>query len=153
MDCTTQPLTTNQVLEVGLRKPKCFDFEGNTLNDWLKYLAETICELQGTDCSIQDLTVNSNWTVIRQPKVLKKGNLIHLSGEVDAGDVSTVILSLPFSIPEKRVVPLAHGFRGTTYKVYLKIDTDRTLRLFFTGTAPTGASSKLYLDGVSFFFE
>ena len=74
MDCTTQPLTTNQVIEVGLRKPKCFDFEGNTLNDWLKEISERLCCNESTQDSIKDLTVASTWTIIKQPKILQKIN-------------------------------------------------------------------------------
>ena len=151
--CTFQPLTTNQVIEVGLRKPKCFDFEGNTLNDWLKEISERICCESSHEDFITDLAVNSTWTVTRQPKLLQKGKLFHLSGEIQGGNVTSTLFSLPIEVPEKRVVAIAHEFTGTTYRVFLKIDVDKTVKLYFTGTAPTGASSKLYLDGISFFFE
>lgn len=151
--CTTQPLTTNQIIEVGLRKPKCFDFEGNTLNDWLKNISERICCEESHEDIVTDLAVNSTWSVVRQPKLLQKGKLFHLSGEIQGGNVSSIMFSLPINVPEKRIVSVSHEFTGTTYNVFLKIDTDRSVRLYFTGTAPTGASSKLYLDGISFFFE
>lgn len=41
----TNPISTNQVTEVSLLKPSCADFCGNTLNDWLKWLAEKQCEV------------------------------------------------------------------------------------------------------------
>lgn len=49
----TNPLTSTQVIEVGLLKPRCATFQGNTLNDWLKWLAEKHCEI---DWSKIDLT-------------------------------------------------------------------------------------------------
>lgn len=49
----TNPLTSTQVIEVGLLKPRCAKFQGNTLNDWLKWLAEKHCEI---DWSKIDLT-------------------------------------------------------------------------------------------------
>ena len=153
MDCNTQPLTTNQIIEVGLRKPKCLDMEGNTLNDWLKTIAEKVCCLLDKEDVIKNLTVNSSWTVVKPPKILQKGRVFYLSGCVEGGDVSSAILNLPIEIPERIIVPIAHKFTGTAYRVFLKIDTDKTVRLYFTGTAPTGTSSKLYLDGVSFFIE
>ena len=152
-NCVTEPISSNQVIEVGLRKPRCFDFEGNTLNDWLKEISEKLCCQEDTLDSVQDLVVGTGWTIVRQPKLLKKGKLYHLSGELTGGNVSSTILTLPMSIPEKRVVNLAHEFPGTTYKVFLKIEVDQTVKLYFTGTAPTGESSKLYLDGISFFIE
>lgn len=153
MDCTTQLISSNQVIEVGLRKPKCFDFEGNTLNDWLKELSERLCCIEGTQDSVKDLTVASTWTIIKQPKILQKGKVFYLSGCVQGGNITSTICTLPFEVPERMIVPIAHEFTGTTYRVFLKIDTDRSVKLYFTGTAPGGASSKLYLDGVSFFFE
>jgi len=152
-NCNTNPISSNQVIEVGLRKPKCFEFEGNTLNDWLKEISEKLCCQEETLDSVQDIVVGTGWTIVRQPKLLKKGKLYHLSGELSGGDVQSVIATLPVKITERRIVPLAHEFTGTTYNVFLKIEVDRNLRLYFTGTAPTGESSKLYLDGISFFVE
>ena len=43
-DCITNPLSSNQVTDVDLRKPACMDNCGNTLNDWLQWLAEKQCE-------------------------------------------------------------------------------------------------------------
>jgi len=47
------PISSNQVIEVGLLKPKCASFTGNSLNDWLKWLAETECAV---DWKSMDLT-------------------------------------------------------------------------------------------------
>lgn len=49
----TAPISSNQVTEVGLLKPKCATFKGNTLNDWLKWIAEEQCKV---DWSKFDLT-------------------------------------------------------------------------------------------------
>lgn len=152
-NCITNMISTNQVIEVGIRKPKCFDFEGNELNDWLKFIAEEMCCLMNNQCVIKDLAINSNWTIVRQPKILQTNKVFHLSGEIQGGDVESTICILPVEVTERRIVPIAHEFTETTYKVFLKIDVDKTVKLYFTGTAPTGASSKLYLDGVSFFVE
>lgn len=43
-DCITNPLSSNQITDVDLRKPACMDNCGNTLNDWLQWLAEKQCE-------------------------------------------------------------------------------------------------------------
>lgn len=49
MQCgITNPVSSNQVVEVGLFKPRCATFEGNSLNDWLKWLAEKQCEIDWT---------------------------------------------------------------------------------------------------------
>lgn len=157
-NCTTDPISSNQVVEVGLFKPKCLDFAGNSLNDWLKFLAEEICciKTELSNPEIIDLAVGSDWTIVRQPKMYKKGNFIQLSGEVTGGKTGNVICTLPFTPTTKRVFPIAHEFTPTTtYNVFLKIDVDRTVKLYFTGTAPsvTTTSSKLYLDNVSFFVE
>jgi len=153
--CNTNPVSTNQVIEVGVRKPKCFDFDGNSLNNWLSYIAEQICcILNDNKETVENITVNSNWSVDRPVKLYKRGNFVQLSGEVLSGDVSTSIFTFPYSITSRKIVPLAHAFTPTdTYRVYLKIDTDKSVKLYFVGTAPTGASSKLFLDGVSFFLE
>lgn len=49
----SSPISSNQVTEVGLYKPRCADFQGNTLNDWLKWLADQQCK---TDWNSFDLT-------------------------------------------------------------------------------------------------
>ena len=153
--CNTSPVSTNQVVEVGMRKPKCLTFKENTLNAWLKFLAEEVCCLiDAVKESVTELTINTDWTVDRTVKLFKKGNLVQLSGEVSGGDVSTSIFTFPYEIKSKKVVPIAHLFTpSATYNVFLKIDTDRSVKLYFTGTAPTGTSSKLFLDNVSFFLE
>ena len=43
-ECITNPISSNQVTDVDLRKPACMDNCGNTLNDWLQWLAEKQCE-------------------------------------------------------------------------------------------------------------
>ena len=48
----TNPISSNQVTEVGLLKPKCATFNGNSLNDWLKWLAEKECEIDWKSISI-----------------------------------------------------------------------------------------------------
>jgi hypothetical protein len=48
-DCNpTAPISTNQVMDVGLLKPRCATFSGNTLNDWIKWLAEEQCKVDWT---------------------------------------------------------------------------------------------------------
>ena len=57
-ECITNPLNSNQITDVDLRKPACMDNCGNTLNDWLQWLAEKQCECdyENFDLSpIQDL--------------------------------------------------------------------------------------------------
>lgn len=39
----TNPISSNNVVEVGIPKPKCFTDCGNSLNDWLKWLAYDKC--------------------------------------------------------------------------------------------------------------
>ena len=39
----TNPISSNDVVEVGIPKSKCATFCGNSLNDWLKWLAEDKC--------------------------------------------------------------------------------------------------------------
>lgn len=153
--CNTNPISSNQVIEVGLRKPKCFRFTGNSLNDWLKFMSEKICNfLDSNEESVENISINSTWTMDREVKLYKRGNFYHLSGEVSGGDVSTSIFTFPYEIKSRRIVPISHLFNPTVdYNVFLKIDVDKTVKLYFTGTAPTGASSKLFLDGVSFFVE
>lgn len=155
-ECTiTDPITTNQIVEVGLFKPKCFDFEGNTLNDWLKFVSKELCCLINEE-SIDDLVVESDWDIIRQPKIYRKGKFFQLSGEITGGDVSSLILTLPYTPSERKIIPIAHEFDPADladFQIFLKIDVDRSVKLYFTGVAPTGPSSKLYLDNVSFFIE
>lgn len=60
MSCNNicDPINSNQVVDVDLLKPKCADFCGNTLNDWIKWLAEKQCEFVWSDVDlsvIQDL--------------------------------------------------------------------------------------------------
>lgn len=156
MECqVTEPLSSNQIIEVGLRKAKCLDFDGNTLNDWLKFLSEELCCLKTNfEETIIEPVVQSNWTIYRQPKLYKQGNLYKMSGEVGGGDVSSTIFSLPFTPTQTQIFPIAHEFAATAaYRVYVRIAVDRTVKLYFVGTAPTGASSKLYLDNISFFVE
>ncbi len=50
--CISDPIVSKQVVAVNLLKPKCADFCGNGLNDWLKWLSEKICEF---DLSETDL--------------------------------------------------------------------------------------------------
>jgi hypothetical protein len=52
----TDPISSNQVIEVGLLKPKCATFYGNSLNDWLKWLAETECEIDWANMDVKCLT-------------------------------------------------------------------------------------------------
>jgi hypothetical protein len=49
----TGAISSNQVVEVPLLKPKCADFCGTDLNSWLKWLAEKQCEY---DWSTVDVT-------------------------------------------------------------------------------------------------
>jgi hypothetical protein len=52
----TDPISTNQVIEVGLFKPKCATFKGNGLNDWLQWLAETECAVDWKNLDVACLT-------------------------------------------------------------------------------------------------
>lgn len=45
--------STNDILEVGIPKPRCYTFCGNTLNDWLQEISERQCE---TDWSTLDIS-------------------------------------------------------------------------------------------------
>lgn len=152
-DCNDM-YSTNHIVEVGLRKPRCFSFKNNTLNDWLKFIAEQLCCLLEQKQENFEPALNGNWSAIRQPRVTKEGNFIQLSGEITGGDVDSILFSLPFTPDQKHIFPIAHEFTPTTtYSVFIKIDVDRTVRLYFTGTAPTGTSSKLYLDNISFYLK
>lgn len=158
MECqVTEPLSSNQIIEVGLRKPKCFDFENNTLNDWLKFISEELCCLkENFKEEIIEPVVNSTWTIYRQPKLYKLGNFYKMSGEIGGGSVTSTLFSLPFTPSQTQIFPIAHEFDpsdSTDYQVYIKISVDRTVKLYFTGTSPGGTSSKLYLDNISFFVE
>ena len=52
----TNPISSNQVCEVGILKPKCATFSGNTLNDWLKWLAEEQCDVPWADLDLTCIT-------------------------------------------------------------------------------------------------
>lgn len=61
----TNPISSNQVIEVGIKKPKCFTFSGNTLNDWLYWIASKQCEIDWTKFELSGLqsllpVVNTN---------------------------------------------------------------------------------------------
>lgn len=57
MECNpTNPISSNSVVEVGLLKPKCATFTGNSLNDWLKWLAEKQCEVDYSTFDLSCLT-------------------------------------------------------------------------------------------------
>jgi hypothetical protein len=58
MNNITNPISSNQVTEVAVRKPACMDNCGNTLNDWLKWLAEKQCEV---NWSLVDTTCLDNF--------------------------------------------------------------------------------------------
>lgn len=199
MSCdVTSPISTNQICEVGIFKPRCANFQGNTLNDWLKWLAEKECEIDwssdfnleelkvlasktevteptkkqffeilvgainemnergDTDCcteSIGDLTAGSGWT-LASAKVYKRGSVITLQGNATGGNVGNPITTLPegYRPTSTLTFPVAHEFTPTTtYFVFLRIATTGSVTLFFTGSGPSGASSKVYLDGISFF--
>lgn len=52
-DCIpTGPISSTQVVEVPLLKPKCADFCGTDLNSWLKWLAEKQCEYDWTKVDV-----------------------------------------------------------------------------------------------------
>ena len=50
--CVSDPIVSNQVVDVDLLKPKCADFCGNTLNDWLMWLANKQCEFDLSDTDL-----------------------------------------------------------------------------------------------------
>lgn len=194
MNCNPiTPISSNSVIEVGLLKPACASFQGNTLNDWLKWLAEkqcevdyssfnlscltsaeicdqnekkviqqiidSLCELNANKESIyteeiSDLTMNSGWTATRTAKVYRRGKLVHLSGLVTGGNVGNSITTLPagYKPSDDLIFPITHAFAPSASRnVFLKVKSDGNVILYFTGTAPTGSSSDVYLDGISFF--
>jgi len=57
-DNPTNPISTNQVIDVGVLKPRCANFCGNTLNDWLQWLAESNCEVDWTQFDLSKITSN-----------------------------------------------------------------------------------------------
>lgn len=70
----TAPISSNQVTEVGLLKPKCATFNGNSLNDWLKWLAEKECEIDWKSLDLtclQDLLVEKDYCEQTQKKVIE----------------------------------------------------------------------------------
>lgn len=57
MNCdTTNPISSNQVVEVGLLKPRCATFKGNTLNDWLDWISTSMCEIDWSEFDLSKLT-------------------------------------------------------------------------------------------------
>lgn len=70
----TNPISSNQVTEVGLLKPKCATFNGNSLNDWLKWLAEKECEIDWKSIDLtclQGLLVEKDYCEQTQKKVIE----------------------------------------------------------------------------------
>lgn len=197
MNCNpTEPISTNQVCEVGILKPRCLTFKGNTLNDWLsffanreceidwanldlscitdligececeqtkKYVIETmlkgICkalEIQENCCSglTEEITLESDWTASRTPYVTVKGNIVTLSGRVVSGNYNGIIGYLPqVAWPDAIIVtPVAHELApSASYLIFLQIDTQGVVRLYFNGTTPSDGSSRaVYFDGITY---
>lgn len=197
----TNPLTSTQVIEVGLLKPRCAKFQGNTLNDWLKWLAEKHCEIDWSkidltcikeyldtcdDC-IQDqkvvintlvqgvckalqsqaeccleivkpITLVGAWSVVRNPKYLKRGRVITMTGAIQiSSDYTSVMFTLPVGDrPETELImPVATSFtQSNTYKIDLRIGANGDVNILFTGTPPAPGTTRIvYLDGITFFTE
>lgn len=53
--CISDPINSNQVVDVDVRKPKCADFCGNSLNAWLKWLAEKQCEFDLSEIDLSSI--------------------------------------------------------------------------------------------------
>jgi hypothetical protein len=192
MSCQTlNGISSNQVLEVGLLKPRCATFEGNTLNDWLKWLSEKECEIDWSAldltciegvkvkceqnqkyvietiinalCKAQDccketigfITVDNRWNPLRTPRYNLTGNKVTITGAVQGMtfDIDFATLPLEARPTTQLIVPIAHEFPpSATYNVFVRINTNGTMRLFFTGVAPSnGTNRNVYLDGLSFF--
>lgn len=55
----TNPISSNQVVDVGVKKPRCAKFNGNSLNDWIKWLADEQCCI---DWKSFDMTCLTDYT-------------------------------------------------------------------------------------------
>ena len=85
----TDPISSNQIIEVGLFKPKCATFKGNGLNDWLQWLAETECAIDWKNLDVTCLTAYiDNCAVCEQDQkkviVLMKDAICKLIADVKA---------------------------------------------------------------------
>lgn len=240
----TNPISTNQVLDVGVLKPRCAKFNGNTLNDWLKWLSEEQCKIDwstfdlsclqsllqtptvcdqgakevietliqaicsvsvkasitlGNDLSgtpgvatvirIQNKPVSStaptngqvlkwngtawtpsnsageettfnlspegNWTESQPIKAIKKGNLVVLKGIVSAGDVSTVISTLPVdcrpSYNLRMPVRTLNTF-SSNLEESLQIESNGQISMVYKGVSPViNSSQSIFLDGICYY--
>lgn len=198
-NCVSDPISSNQVVDVNLLKPICADFCGNTLNDWLKWLADKQCEFdlsdtdldtikelleqEPTDINIQTIInsvieaisnlynlqqeccdqeeyqlVADEWTEVRTLRALRDGRQVTLTGSATASTGYTGVICTidPEITPSFNLtIPLAHDFAPTTdFNVFLRVLVTGEIRLQFTGTTPSGGSSRtIYLDGVSYFLN
>lgn len=198
-NCVSDPISSNQVVDVNLLKPSCADFCGNTLNDWLKWLADKQCEFdlsdtdlesikelleqEPTDINIQTIInsvieaisnlynlqqeccdqeeyqlVADEWTEVRTLRALRDGRQVTLTGSATASTGYTGVICTidPEITPSFNLtIPLAHDFAPTTdFNVFLRVLVTGEIRLQFTGTTPSGGSSRtIYLDGVSYFLN
>jgi len=55
MDTITNPISSNSVVQVDIPKPRCFKECGNSLNDWLKWLAYDKCITDWSTIDVQCL--------------------------------------------------------------------------------------------------
>ena len=198
-NCVSDPISSNQVVDVNLLKPSCADFCGNTLNDWLKWLADKQCEFdlsdtdldtikelleqEPTEINIQTIInsvieaisnlynlqqeccdqeeyqlVADEWTEVRTLRALRDGRQVTLTGSATASTGYTGVICTidPEITPSFNLtIPLAHDFAPTTdFNVFLRVLVTGEIRLQFTGTTPSGGSSRtIYLDGVSYFLN
>jgi hypothetical protein len=240
----TAPISSNQVTEVGLLKPACATFKGNTLNDWLKWLAENQCEVdwskfdltclqsllqtpptceQGVQevidsliqaiCSVSvkasvtlggdlsgtpgvasvikiqnkpvsstaptsgqilkwngtawtpsndnsgeqtfSLSMSNDWIASQPAQAIKKGNLVVLKGIVSAGNVNSVITTLPIdcrpSYSLRMPVRTLNTF-ASNLEESIQIATNGQVTMVYKGVSPVISSSQsIFLDGICYY--
>ena len=60
-NCITNPISSNQVTDVDLLAPDCLGLCGNSLNDWLKAIANKMCE-----CDYENFDINPIQDLLQQ---------------------------------------------------------------------------------------
>jgi hypothetical protein len=92
----TDPISSNQVTEVGILKPACATFCGDSLNDWLKWLSESMCELDVSQLTLEELqgliatiptTVDFQVTIT---SILKSIATLNQTDTTIEGDITTI---------------------------------------------------------------
>lgn len=100
-DIITNPISSNDVIEVGVAKPKCFTDCGNTLNDWLKWLAYDKCatdwstiDISGIEDYLNDGDTSDQDLEKVVQKIIDAVNSLIDSNESNCCDTTTEILTL-----------------------------------------------------------